>query len=160
MSFIVEHLGRYPLLVTFLTALLPVIELRGALPLGVSLGLPHLEAYIAAVVGNLVPVPFIIIFVRRVFDWLKKHIPALGGFVGKLEQRAESKRDYIAKWSLLGLFLLVAIPLPGTGAWTGALVAALLDIRLKRAFPTITLGVLAAGLIVLAVTYGVSHIVG
>ncbi|MBR5381244.1 MAG: small multi-drug export protein [Oscillospiraceae bacterium] len=160
MSFIVEHLGRYPLLVTFLTALLPVIELRGALPLGVSLGLPHLEACLAAVVGNLVPVPFIIIFVRRVFAWLKKHIPAIGGFVTKMEQRAESKREYIAKWQLLGLFLLVAIPLPGTGAWTGALVAALLDIRLKRAFPTITLGVLAAGLIVLAITYGVSHIVG
>ena len=160
MSFIVEHLGRYPLLVTFLTALLPVIELRGALPLGVSLGLPHLEAYFAAVIGNLVPVPFIILFVRKIFAWLKKHIPALGGFVQKLEQRAESKRDYIAKWSLLGLFLLVAIPLPGTGAWTGALVAALLDIRLKRAFPVITLGVLAAGLIVLAITYGVSHIVG
>lgn len=157
---LIEQLYEYPLLVTFITALLPIIELRGALPLGVSLGLPHMTAYIAAVIGNLLPVPFIIIFVRRIFAWLKKHIPALGGFVSKLEHRAESKREYIYKWQLFGLFLLVAIPLPGTGAWTGALVAALLDLRLKRAFPAIALGVAAAGLIVLAITYGVSHIIG
>ena len=156
---IIEHLYEYPLLVTFLTALLPVIELRGALPLGVSLGLPHLTACTAAVIGNLIPVPFIIVFVRRIFAWLKKHIPALGGFVSKLERRAEAKRDYIYRWQLFGLFLLVAIPLPGTGAWTGALIAALMDIRLKRAFPAIALGVIAAGLVVLAITYGVTNII-
>ena len=154
-----ESLYKYPLLATFLTALLPVVELRGALPLGVSLGLPHLTAYIVAVVGNLVPVPFIILFARSIFKWLKKHVPFLRKIVVRLEWRARSKRSYIDKWSLLGLFLLVAIPLPGTGAWTGALVAALFDIRLKRAMPVIAAGVAAAGLIVLAVTFGVSHII-
>ncbi|MBR6258805.1 MAG: small multi-drug export protein [Oscillospiraceae bacterium] len=139
--------------------MLPVVELRGALPLGVSLGLPHLTAYFVAVVGNLVPVPFIILFARSIFKWLKKHVPFLRRIVVRLEWRARSKRSYIDKWSLLGLFLLVAIPLPGTGAWTGALVAALFDIRLKRAMPVIAAGVLAAGLIVLAITFGVSHII-
>ncbi len=154
-----KSLYKYPLLATFITAMLPVVELRGALPLGVSLGLPHLTAYFVAVVGNLVPVPFIILFARSIFKWLKKHVPFLRRIVVRLEWRARSKRSYIDKWSLLGLFLLVAIPLPGTGAWTGALVAALFDIRLKRAMPVIAAGVLAAGLIVLAITFGVSHII-
>ena len=154
-----KSLYKYPLLATFITAMLPVVELRGALPLGVSLGLPHLTAYFVAVVGNLVPVPFIILFARSIFKWLKKHVPFLRRIVVRLEWRARKKRSYIDKWSLLGLFLLVAIPLPGTGAWTGALVAALFDIRLKRAMPVIAAGVLAAGLIVLAITFGVSHII-
>ena len=154
-----KSLYKYPLLATFITAMLPIVELRGALPLGVSLGLPHLTAYIVAVVGNLVPVPFIILFARSIFKWLKKHVPFLRRIVVRLEWRARSKRSYIDKWSLLGLFLLVAIPLPGTGAWTGALVAALFDIRLKRAMPVIAAGVLAAGLIVMAITFGVSHII-
>ena len=154
-----ESLYKYPLLATFITAMLPIVELRGALPLGVSLGLPHLTAYFVAVVGNLVPVPFIILFARSIFKWLKKHVPFLRRIVVRLEWRARSKRSYIDKWSLLGLFLLVAIPLPGTGAWTGALVAALFDIRLKRAMPVIAAGVLAAGLIVMAITFGVSHII-
>ena len=154
-----KSLYKYPLLATFITAMLPIVELRGALPLGVSLGLPHLTAYFVAVVGNLVPVPFIILFARSIFKWLKKHVPFLRRIVVRLEWRARSKRSYIDKWSLLGLFLLVAIPLPGTGAWTGALVAALFDIRLKRAMPVIAAGVLAAGLIVMAITFGVSHII-
>ena len=154
-----ESLYKYPLLATFITAMLPVVELRGALPLGVSLGLPHLTAYFVAVVGNLVPVPFIILFARNIFKWLKKHVPFLRRLVVRLEWRARTKRSYIDKWQLLGLFLLVAIPLPGTGAWTGALVAALFDIRLKRAMPVIAAGVLAAGLVVMAITFGVSHII-
>ena len=157
---IIEHLYEYPALAVFITAMLPVLELRGAIPVGVSLGMAHLAAAAVAVIGNLVPVPFIIIFIRRIFAWLKKHIPALGGFVAKLEKRAEDKREFIQKWQLLGLFILVAIPLPGTGAWTGALIAAILDIRLKGAFPAITAGVIAAGIVVLGITYGVTGIIG
>ena len=155
-----ESLYKYPLLATFLTALLPVVELRGALPLGVSLGLPHLTAYIVAVVGNLVPVPFIILFARSIFKWLKKHVPFLRKIVVRLEWRARSKRSYIDKWSLLGLFLLVAIPLPGPGAWTGALVANFFDIRLKRSLPTIAAGVATAGIIMAILLYAMPSLFG
>ena len=102
----------------------------------------------------MIPVPFIILFVRRVFQWIRKNISFLGGFVEKLERRADEKKDVVLKYEFWGLMILVAIPLPGTGAWTGALVAAILDMRLKKALPSITLGVLTAGLIITAVTYG------
>ena len=155
-----EHLYDHHVLAVFITSMLPVLELRGAIPLGVSLGMPHLSAFAVAFIGNLIPVPFIIIFIRRIFSWLKKNLPFLGGLVNRLEQRAESKRDFIHKWQLLGLFILVAIPLPGTGAWTGALVAAIFDLRLKHAFPVIAAGVFAAGIIMLIITYGVTGILG
>ena len=153
-----ERLIGSPILVTFLISMVPVVELRGAIPFGVSMGLPHWQAMAVAVVGNLVPVPFIILFIRRIFQWMREKLPKLGGLVDRLEAKAEKKRDLIVKWSTLGLVLLVAVPLPGTGAWTGALVAAMLDIRLKRAFPAITLGVLIAGLLVTGITYGFTSI--
>ena len=147
-----------PALYTFLISMVPVIELRGAIPAGVAGGLHPFVALIIAVIGNLLPLPFIIIFIRKIFAFIRKHIPWLDGFIKKLENRAESKRAVVEKFEFWGLFLFVAIPLPGTGGWTGALIAAMLDMRLKRAFPSITLGVITAGIIVFLITYGVAAI--
>ncbi|MBE6810143.1 MAG: small multidrug export protein [Ruminococcaceae bacterium] len=134
--------------------MVPVIELRGAIPIGVGSGLPYWVAVTTSIIGNLVPVPFIIIFIRKIFELMRKWSTKLDGIVTRLEKRAESKSDVVQKYAFWGLFILVAIPLPGTGAWTGALVAAMLDMRLKRAFPAIALGVLGAAAIVTFVTFG------
>ena len=137
-------------------SMVPVIELRGAIPVGIGFGLPFWPVFIAALIGNLLPVPILILFTRRVFEWLRKKSAFLEKVVSKLEKKAESKEELLKKYELLGLCILVAIPLPGTGAWTGSLVAAVFNIRLKHAFPVIALGVLIAGIIVTAVTYGVT----
>ncbi len=136
------------MLMTFLISMVPVIELRGAIPIGVAAGLDYWVVIAIAIVGNLVPVPFIIIFIKKIFAWMRNLSPKLNGVVTKLENRAESKKETVQKYAFWGLFLFVAIPLPGTGAWTGALIAAMLDMRLKRAFPSILLGVLTAGAII------------
>ncbi|MBP3485402.1 MAG: small multi-drug export protein [Oscillospiraceae bacterium] len=133
--------------------MVPVVELRGAIPLGVSMGLPPLTVYLLAVLGNLLPVPFIILLVRRVFDWLRRG-RFWGPKIAAMERRAHLKGRVVRKYRLAGLIVLVAVPLPGTGAWTGALVAALFDIRLRSALPAILLGVVIAGGIMLAVSCG------
>lgn len=140
------------LLMTFLVSMVPIIELRGAIPLAVGHGLDYRIAIPIAVLGNLVPVPFIIIFIKQIFGWIRRKLPKLNGMIDKLEGRAKKKSAALEKGVFWGLFVLVAIPLPGTGAWTGALVAAMLDMRMKRAFPAIALGVVAAGIIVAVVT--------
>ena len=145
------------LLLTFGTAMVPVIELRGALPVAVAAGLPPAVACVTAILGNLVPVPFIMLLVRRIFDWLRD-TRFFGPKIAWLERRAHLKGRLVRKYRLLGLVILVGIPLPGTGAWTGALVAALLDIRLRTALPAILLGLLIAGGITTAVTLGVVHL--
>lgn len=141
-------------------AALPVLELRGAIPYGVANGLPYFGVLAVSVIGNMLPVPFIILFVRKIFDWMKKKSKFLAGIAEKLEKRAENKMDVIEKYEMLGLFILVAIPLPGTGAWTGSLISALLGLRLKNAFPMILLGVLTAGVIMMIISYGVDAIIG
>ena len=147
------------LLMTFLISMVPVIELRGAIPIAVAHGVQPFVAFIIAMVGNLFPVPFIILFIRKVFEWLKKKSKWLNNIVVRLETRAESKRATVEKYKMLGLFLFVAIPLPGTGAWTGALIAAMMEMRIKQAFPSIAIGVFAAGIIVLLITVGVGAII-
>ena len=142
------------ILLTFLVAMVPVVELRGAIPFGVVRGLNLWTAIIASVLGNLVPVPFIILFIRRIFAWMRAHMPKLDGLVTRMEKKAEKNRAAVEKYAFWGLAILVAIPLPGTGAWTGALVAAMMEMRLKRAFPAIVIGVVIAGVIVSVVTYG------
>ena len=146
------------ILLTFLVAMVPVVELRGAIPFGVVRGLNIWTAIIASVLGNLVPVPFIILFIRRIFAWMRAHMPKLDGLVTRMEKKAEKNRAAVEKYAFLGLAILVAIPLPGTGAWTGALVAAMMEMRLKRAFPAIVIGVVIAGVIVSVVTYGAQAI--
>jgi len=146
-------------LMTFLVSMVPVLELRGAIPLGVAGGLTPLAAMIVAIAGNMVPVPFIILFIRRIFRWLRDK-GKIGILVRKLEHRAAQKSTIVKKYAGIGLCILVAIPLPGTGAWTGALVAALMNMRLKRALPFIFLGVVIAGFVITCLTYGVTHLLG
>ncbi|MGO5359133.1 COG2426 family protein [Anaerofustis sp. LCP19S3_F7] len=144
---------------TLFISMIPIIELRGGLPIGVASGLSLPEAYVAAVIGNLIPVPFIILFIRRIFAFIREYMPKLNDMVDKLENKAHLKGEKVKKYQKLGLYIFVAIPLPGTGAWTGALVAAFLDIRLKDAILPIFVGVLTAGLIIMMLTYGVTTIV-
>ena len=142
---------------TFLIAMLPVVELRGAIPVGVGmLGRSALPSvYLAAVLGNMLPVPFIIVYIRRIFQGLRRRSRRLDGLVTRLETKAHLKGRMVTRYKYLGLCILVAIPLPGTGAWTGALVAAFLDMRLRSAVPAIFLGVVIAGILVSLVTGGV-----
>lgn len=142
------------LILTMLIAVVPVIELRGAIPYGVAMGLSPELAFCAAILGNMLPVPIIILFVRGAFDFLRER-PFWKEKILYLERKAHLKGRTIRKYRVLGLMLLVAIPLPGTGAWTGALVAALLEIRMRTALPTIFAGLLLAGTIILTITYGV-----
>ena len=149
-------LGR--IFATFLLSMVPVIELRGGLPYGIALGLDYPIALAAAVLGNMVPVPFIIVYIRHIFEWLRKRSHWWDEKISRLEKKAHLKGRLVRKYSTIGLCILVAIPLPGTGAWTGALVAAVLDLRLKKAVPAIFLGVCIAAAIMTAVTFGVIHI--
>ncbi len=147
------------LISTFFISMVPVVELRLGLPYGIALGLDYPLALLAALIGNMVPVPFIIVYIRRIFIWIRRHWERLDGFITKLENKAHLKGETVRKYGPLGLLIFVAIPLPGTGAWTGALIAALLDMRLKHAVPSIFLGVCIAAGIMTALTFGVIHIV-
>lgn len=141
-------------LITFLMAMVPVVELRGAIPYGVISGLSVHEAFILAVLGNLAPLPFLVVFTRKVFEWLRTKSNGLDRMVRKLEDKAEKNKKVVLKYQFFGLMILVAIPLPGTGGWTGALVAAMMNMQLKRAMPAIIVGVIVAGVIVTTLTYG------
>ena len=140
-------------LFTMLVSMLPIIELRGGLPFGVALGVPYYLAFPAAVIGNLIPAPFIIVYIRRIFELMRKYLPSLNGLVDKLEKKAHPKGKKVQKYQYLGLWIFVAIPLPGTGAWTGSMAAAFLGMRLKKAMPAVVLGVLTAGGIMLGLTH-------
>lgn len=142
-------------LFTALVSMLPVVELRGGIPFGVAAGLALPLATLAAIIGNMLPIPFLILFTRRVLQWLRRRVPRLERLVSRLEQRAEDKKELVLRYKFWGLLILVAIPLPGTGAWTGALVAAVMDLRLKSALPAIFGGVVIAAVIVAVVTLGV-----
>lgn len=138
----------------FLISLLPVIELRGSIPIGYYQGLPWYTNMITSIIGNLLPVPFILLFVVKVFEFMKKR-NIMVGFIEKIEKRAMSRSDSIANKEFIGLMLFVAIPLPGTGAWTGALIAALLQFNRKKSFMYICIGVLIAASLVTLGVYGV-----
>ena len=142
------------IITTFLISMVPVIELRGAIPWATGMGLSPWVAIPVAIVGNLIPIPFIIIFIKRIFAWMRKVSPKLNKVVDKMEAKAEKNKAKVLRYAFWGLALFVAIPLPGTGAWTGALVAAMLDMPLKKAFPSVVLGVLCAGVVVAFVSYG------
>ena len=143
-----------PALLTLLMGMTPIVELRGAIPYGAAAGLPLWAAYWLAVAGNMLPVPVIMLLVRRVFAWLRRGA-WWGPKIDALERRAHLKGRVVQKYRLAGLAILVAIPLPGTGAWTGALVASLLDIRMRLAIPAIAAGVLVARVLIAGVTGGV-----
>ena len=150
------ELGAY--FVTLIVSMIPVIELRGAIPLGVGLGLSHFDAMWVSVLGNMLPVPFIILFIRPIFKWMTQRSERLGRLVTRLEAKAEGKWEQVHKYQFFGLAIFVGIPLPGTGAWTGALIAAVMGMRLRSALPSILLGVLIAGFLVTGITYGFTSI--
>lgn len=141
-------------IITFITAMAPVIELRGAIPYGVLAGLSVPAAFVISLAGNLAPIPLVIVFIRKIFGWLRTINDFFDRIVRWFEAKADRNKDMVLRYEFWGLVILVAIPLPGTGAWTGALVAAMMDMRLKRAMPAIALGVLIAGIIVTTITYG------
>ena len=145
-------LGKF--ISTFFISMVPVVELRLGLPYGIAQGLPYPLALTAAILGNMLPTPFIIVYIRRVFAWLRLHWAALDGFIRRMERKADTKGEAVRRYGFWGLLILVAIPLPGTGAWTGALVAAMMRIRLRRAFPAVALGVVIAAFVVSVITYG------
>ena len=140
-------------LLTMLVSMVPVIELRGGVPFGTALGLAPLHALVVCIIGNMIPIPFIIVYIRRIFLWMRRKSPRLNGLVDRLEKKAHLKGQKVTKYKYIGLWLFVAIPLPGTGAWTGSLVAAILEMRLRKALPSVVLGVLTAGCIMLALTH-------
>lgn len=157
---IIAALGVNKAIVTFFISMLPIVELRLAIPVGVSMGLPVWEAALISIAGNIVPVPFILAFIRTVIEWLRGRTSWMRRFAEFLERKADGPNaDRVRRYEFLGLLVLVAIPLPGTGAWTGALIAALLRIRIKRALPPIFLGVILAAIIVSLATAGVIHLV-
>ena len=143
---------------TVLVSMIPVVELRGGIPFGVAAGLPVWAAFIAAVIGNLIPVPFIIVYIRRVFQWMRKKFPRLNSLVDALERKAHLKGQKVTKYKYLGLMVLVAIPLPGTGAWTGSLAAAFLEMPLRKAIPSIIAGVLIAGVAIGLLAHGFTRL--
>lgn len=140
-------------LIVFIISMIPILELRGSLIAAGFLKMPFLSTYILAVIGNMLPIPFILFFIDRIFLWLKK--TPMKNTVIRLENRALSKSDIIKKYGKLGLFLFVAIPIPGTGAWTGSLVAVLLRMKFKDSILPIFLGVLTAGLIMSLISFGI-----
>ena len=149
-------LGKF--VTTFCFSMVPVAELRVGLPYGIAQGLPLGLALLAAITGNMLPVPFIVVYIQRIFAWLRAHWAQLDGFISKLEARAHGKEDTVRRYGFWGLLILVAVPLPGTGAWTGALVAALMKMRLRDALPAIFASVCVAAAIVTCITLGVIHI--
>ncbi|ACV38049.1 COG2426 family protein [Leptotrichia buccalis] len=138
----------------FLISMLPIIELRGAIPIGAAIGLPWYLNMIVSIIGNMLPVPFILLFSVKAFEFMKKH-NIMVKFIEKIENRAKKRSEGLATGEFIGLMLFVAIPFPGTGAWTGALIAALLQFNRKRSFFYIGLGVVIASVIMTLASYGV-----
>ena len=135
--------------------MVPVIELRGGIPAGVAAGLPVFWAALVSIIGNMIPVPFVLFFIRKLLVWMEQKSSLLGRFAKMLRDKADDNKEKVLKYEFWGLVLLVAIPLPGTGAYTGALVAAMVDMQIKRAVPAIFIGVVIAAIIVSLVTTGV-----
>ena len=145
----------------FIVSMFPIVELRGAIPLGAAMGMNIFENYFLSVFGNLLPIPFILIFIKKIIEWMSvSKIKIFNKIANSLIAKAEKRSGKVDKASLWGLFLFVAIPIPGTGAWTGALIAALMNMRLKDALPSITLGVCTAGVIVTALSILVPNLLG
>ena len=145
-------------LIVFIVSMIPLIELRGGLIAAALLKMPIWEGILYCLAGNIVPVPFILLFITPIFAWLKK-TKLFRPLVEKLEAKSLGKSDKIRKYEFWGLVLFVGIPLPGTGAWTGALIASLLEIKLKKAVPAIFLGLLLATTIMCIITYGIPALV-
>lgn len=152
-TFFLETVGRE--LCVLFCSMLPIIELRGAIPLGASplIALPWWQTFIISVLGNLLPIPFILLLMRWILRMMKR-VKGLRRIALWLESKAEKNREKVERYAFWGLVLFVAIPLPGTGAWTGSLVASVTGMRFWRSLLSVTVGVLIAGAIMTAVSYG------
>ena len=153
-TFFLEIVG--PKLCVFFCSMLPIIELRGGIPLGAALGLSWYESFGISIVGNLIPVPFILFFIRAVLRWMQGSKIKLFRSDSKwLNAKAEKNKDKVTRYAFWGLFLFVAVPFPGTGAWTGSLVAAVCHFPIKRSLLAVFLGVLSAAVIMTLASYGI-----
>ena len=150
-QFFLETVGRE--LCVLLCSMLPIIELRGAIPLGAGLGLHWTQAIALSVIGNLLPIPFILLFMNWILRMMKR-VKGLRKIALWLEEKAEKNREKVEKYAFWGLVLFVAIPLPGTGAWTGSLVASVTGMRFWKSMLSVIVGVLIAGVIMTAASYG------
>lgn len=148
-------LGRYVSkeVVVFIISMIPILELRGGLIVSKLLEVPITTAIPLCIIGNIIPIPFILLFIKQIFKWMKK-IKIFRGLVEKLENKAMGKSDNIRRYEFWGLVLFVGIPLPGTGAWTGSLIAALLDVDFKKAILAELLGIAIATIIMSIFSYG------
>lgn len=144
-----------PQVVVFIISVMPVLELRGGLLASFALGMPWLEAYIICVIATILPTPFILLFINKIFAWMKKKSKRLGKIALKMEEKGRKGGEKVKKYEKIGLLIFVAIPLPGTGAWTGTLAAAILEMKLKDAMLPIILGTMIAGLLMLILGYGI-----
>ncbi len=148
-------LGKYVSkeIVVFIISMIPILELRGGLIVSRLIQVPITTAVPLCIIGNIIPIPFILLFIKQIFRWLKK-VKVFRGLIEKLENRAMSKSDSIKKYEFWGLVLFVGIPLPGTGAWTGSLIAALLEVDFKKAILAELLGIIIATVIMSILSYG------
>lgn len=145
-------------IVCLIISMVPILELRGGMIAAALFGLPWLRALLFCIIGNMLPMPFVLLLIDKIFDLLKK-TKTFRPIVEKLEQRALGHREKIEKYEFWGLVLFVGIPLPGTGGWTGSLAAALMGLRFKKAFPAVILGILLAATIMSVATYVVPWLV-
>lgn len=155
-EFIYQHLGAE--LAVFITSALPVVEVRGAIPLGISLGLSPYDTFVASVAGSMLPVPFILLAIRRIFQFLRRFKP-LARLLDRLRERTLRKGRQVQKYGAMGLVLYVGVPLPGTGVWTGSFLAVLLNIPFRWALPAILVGNLIAALAVMTITQGIAALI-
>ncbi len=139
-------------LITFIVSCLPILECRGGMIVAGLRNVPAWQAFLICYIGNILPIPFILLFIKKIFAFMKKH-NILKGFIEKLEGKTAKNQDKVLRYKQWGLLAFVAIPLPGTGGWTGSLFAALLNIDFKKAFPIIALGVLIAEIIMFVLVY-------
>lgn len=139
--------------IVFIISCLPILELRGGLIAAALLDLNPITSYIISIIGNMLPIPFILWLITPIFNWLKKR-KSFTRIIERLENKTLSKKDALEKGEFWGLMIFVGIPLPGTGAWTGALLAALLGMDKKKAFISIFCGVIIASIIMMIVSYG------
>ncbi|MBP5354740.1 MAG: small multi-drug export protein [Lachnospiraceae bacterium] len=137
----------------FFVSMVPIIELRGGLLVASMLKIPLLQANILCIIGNIIPIPFILLFIKKIFAFMKEH-NIMKGFVAWLERRATKKSSGAEKGEFLFLLLFVGIPIPGTGAWMGSLIASLFDFDIKKASLAILLGIFMAAIIVDIISYG------
>ena len=152
-DFFLETVGRE--LCVFFCSMIPIIELRGAIPMGALFGLPWWQSYLLSLLGNMLPVPFILLFIKAVLKWMtNSKIKFFNKLAGWLNRKVEKNRDKIAKYSFWGVCFFVAVPLPVTGAWTGSLVAAMIDMKFWKALLSCLFGVMIAGVVMTLISYG------